>query len=605
MVAFALAIIVASSLTSAAFSVECQIEKPEQSVFDIVNGSGTKQGSAILIDADQGLFLTALHFLGPSSLRLKRDGEEKKFTRVLSGSNSNQLFEDWAIITTSTDELPRNAVHLVYDMPPALALADAKIINSAHSVGNISNVRWNDTIADGKECSGSGVTLLRIEDYDKGDSGSPVFSKEECGVVGLTSRFVLKSDASDAVEREVIALFEKFSANLPAGFAEKIEDKPTLEGKIAVIRELLKEQIYVKIIPAKCVVDEIIEQTFVKKDAVGVKVIEESNREEIKKIFDHMSAIDPTDVHKVDQFVRLVTKQSLSWTEIISMWNRYYDGKMTNKIKSGIFSRTIRRALDDASEAQHYGYVYTVYDRELGKQQKSTFVDDFAGDGLDYADFVNRNATWNPVGPAQGPVFGPPGLDVGGLVFAGPSAADRVKAGLELVDALKALTADDQKNERLLQVYKDASTSLLTSGVGANVATWGQKADTTAKAMVGLAEIVQMDASQTTDARPNLLKDALALRLADAGRKRLAVNDTEFIARSEQVKIRTEWSAKFTFPPFGGSISTTEERNELFRLRPMDPAYNGVDHFLAERYIDPTVQRDSPACCSDKSWSWQ
>ncbi len=446
---------------------------------------------------------------------------------MLAGSNSASLYEDWAIITTGKEAGLYEGINLIYDLPSPESLRNAAVYNSAHSVGNVGSVKWNESIEDGKACAGSGVTMMRFNDYDKGDSGSPVFSPDECGIVGLSSRFTLSDNATDAQEKEVVELFEKLSENLPAEDRSKIDKETTLEGKTTVVRELLKSEIYVKVVPTKCVVDAVVKESFVKKNQRAREALQASVRSEVKGIFDYLPTIDPDSVSSISRFANMVFKQSLRWPEIIELWNRYYQGKMDRTLRSGTLSLSLRAAIHDASKDRKFAYLYTTYEREmkLVSAAAPTF-DDFAQEGLDYQQFTEKNRDI-PKTPAKE-------LDFGSAPTSG-KGVERIAQGLEMLNLLKGLNADDRSNDALVSFYQNETSRLLTAGISGTKDGSPINSDTTGRVLIGLAEIAEYTPRSMID--DNQLKNLseLSIALANLGKDKIDPGNTEYVSRYDKI----------------------------------------------------------------------
>lgn len=512
--ASALGVAFTAATAMGAASQECEFQRPSDSVFDIVDDKRVKAGTAVLVDAQQGLFLTAFHLLGSPKLRLQRDNQEWAFTKVMGGRNSANLYEDWAIITIGEAKLPLyEGIHLIYDMPSSESLRKSGVFNSAQSVGNVGSVRWNDTIQDGMACLGRGVTFMRLNDYDKGDSGSPLFSPDECGIVGLTSRFILEEDASDVQQKEVVQLFQEFSEGLSREDRARLSIQTSLEGRKTVVREILKNEMYVKIVPAKCVLDGVIDETFFRDNRKGIDILNGAVRAEIKRTLDFIPSIDLNSASTISRFARQVYKQSLRWPEIVYMWNKYQRGKIEGTLKNGALSSSLRTAIEGVSSTRKFSYIYTTYDR-LGQATSSS---EAGGRGLDLSQFIKRNTDWS-VTEAEDPLVG---LDVGQK---GPpdasSGLQMITAGLEILDLLEQLPDEELRYDDLVNFYKNASAVLLTSGLSR---AGGDNASVEGRALIGLAKLVSDEASKLSN--PTVMKSQkeLARNLETVGASRGAL----------------------------------------------------------------------------------
>ena len=530
-----LALIVTAAWTGGANGQQCEFDKPSDSVFDIVNDKGSKSGTAVLISQNEGLFLTALHLLGSSKLRLKRDGKEWPFTKILSGRNSTKIYDDWAIISTGTEPLLYEGIHLIYDMPSTESLRKSAVYNSAHSVGNVTSLKWNDTLLDGKVCSGDSVTVMRFSDYDRGDSGSPIFSPDECGVIGLSSRFMVSSEAGDAEQKEVYRLFEKFSENVRVEDKDKVDNASTLEGKISVVREILKEQIYIKIVPSKCILDAVVEETFFKKSQRGADTIRAAVRSDIGEILNFLPMVDPDDPASISRFAKMILKGSMRWPEIVDMWNRYHEGKIGKSLRTGYLSRSLRDALEDVSKQRKFSYLYTTYER--GIRQMAAQVpafDDFGEGGLSFLDFVEKNkaAGPRPITGLATPLtyfdFGKPSPSDSGIASIG--------AGLAMINELRELSGEERANDALVTFYQNQATQLLTSGISSLKNGFSIRSNLTGEAMISLAEIPKFTPSNVIKSNANLQSlPELSIALAISGKAQLDPSNADYIARYQNI----------------------------------------------------------------------
>ncbi|HEV2505451.1 MAG TPA: hypothetical protein VGV39_20410 [Mesorhizobium sp.] len=531
-----------AAVAQAAVAQQCDIADPARSVFDIVNQNGEKSGTAVLIDADKGLFLTALHLLGSSTLRLKQGNNQWPFRKVLAGNNSANLYDDWAIITTGQSAFPVRGIPLIYDLPPPESLRLSAVYDSMSSVGGVDSIKWNDTIQNGSACTGKGVTFLRLNDYDRGDSGSPIFSPNECGVIGLSSRFILPDDATTAQQKEVVEAFEQFSQNVPQQDRDAIAASPSLEGKASVVRELLKNELYVKIVPAKCVIDNVVQKLIEKNPTSNVSVIEDSVRADIRQIIDFLPSVDPSSARSVSDFANLVYSQDWRWPEILGLWSKYYKARSDGSLREGILFRKIRVPIEDISRRKKFYYIDVAFESALQQAGIQISSSNSQLAGVNFAGFIAVNSSWKGevamLDPLQSPQGDEPfaGLQLGEPSADAHSGSKRVEAGLEMLSFYKELTPEQRQNADLVKFYRDTTTQFLTSGLATLQMDVTASKDTSGKALVGLAELVN-DVG-TPDAPANLQKkrfEVLATKLARSAAFRLDLSAPEYVKRSNDI----------------------------------------------------------------------
>ncbi|WP_144379007.1 hypothetical protein [Mesorhizobium amorphae] len=531
-----------AAVAQAAVAQQCDIADPARSVFDIVNQNGEKSGTAVLIDADKGLFLTALHLLGSATLRLKQGNNQWPFRKVLAGNNSANLYDDWAIITTGQSAFPVRGMPLIYDLPPPESLRLSAVYDSTSSVGGVGSIKWNDTIQDGGACTGKGVTFLRLNDYDRGDSGSPIFSPNECGVIGLSSRFILPDDATTAQQKEVVEAFEQFSQNLPQQDRDTIAASPSLEGKASVVRELLKNELYVKIVPAKCVIDNVVQKLIEKNPPPNVSVIEDSVRVNVRQIIDYLPSVDPKSARSVSDFAKLVYGEDWRWPEILGLWSKYYrslnDGSLK---KTGPLFEKIRVPIIDVSRRKKFYYIDVAFQSAFQQAGIQVSNGNAQSEGFNFAGFIVGNSSWDGEvamldGPSL-PVVGPfAGLRLGEPSADTDSGSERVETGLEVLSLYKELTAEQRQNADLVKFYQDTATQFLTSGLATLQNDHTASRDMSGKALVGLAELVNEGRAPGSPIRlPDSRWEVLATKLARSAAFRLDLSTPEYVKRSNDI----------------------------------------------------------------------
>ncbi|MQV32042.1 hypothetical protein GHK47_02765 [Sinorhizobium meliloti] len=230
----------------------------------IVTVGGEDVGIATLVSAKQGIFVTASHVVSNvSSLKIKRGNRTFSFAVLLRGNNIQRATEDWAIVQitdgTWKDELPLPDLDLVYDLPNAAEFQQAVLLTRGGSFSGLSAGRIGENHDSGQLCSLDSVILVETSRYDKGFSGAPVFLSMpgKIGVFAITSRFETTFDNPD--NAETVQLFARISKKIESneGAGKEID--------INVLRDVIKDKIFVKILPIKCIFDQILLQEEMKQ----------------------------------------------------------------------------------------------------------------------------------------------------------------------------------------------------------------------------------------------------------------------------------------------------------------------------------------------------
>jgi hypothetical protein len=128
------------------------------------------------------------------------------------------------------------------------------------------------------------------------------------------------------------------------------------------------------------------------------------------------------------------------------------------------------------------------------------------------------------------------GLQLGEPSADAHSGSKRVEAGLEMLSFYKELTPEQRQNADLVKFYRDTTTQFLTSGLATLQMDVTASKDTSGKALVGLAELVN-DVG-TPDAPANLQKkrfEVLATKLARSAAFRLDLSAPEYVKRSNDI----------------------------------------------------------------------
>ncbi|WP_457811339.1 hypothetical protein [Sinorhizobium meliloti] len=294
-------------------------------MYTIATADGQDTGIATLVSAKQGVFLTASHVVANvSSLKIKRGNKTYSFEVLLRGNNIQRATEDWAIIQvtddTWKDELPLPDLDLVYDLPNAPEFQQAVLLTRGGSFSGLSAGKIGENHDSGQLCSLDSVILVETSRYDKGFSGAPVYlsMQGKTGVFAITSRFETTFDDPD--NAETVQLFARISKQIEeneGGLGQPID--------INVLRDIIKDKIFVKILPVKCVFDQILLQEERKE-----KINSMDDGQDVQDVVSSINIVASTigDVRvrreKVVFTVNLITQSSFSIVGIVKILGSYF-----------------------------------------------------------------------------------------------------------------------------------------------------------------------------------------------------------------------------------------------------------------------------------------
>lgn len=295
-------------------------------VFEITDTQdpGTKQGTAVLLNTERGLFLTAGHFvLNANSVRLKRGGDEYSFTVVAQGNNSANVLQDWAILRASEGEwagmMPSQEARVAYYVGDPTFLRNASILTSGTTVSFPAAIRWRAQ-AQSLPCDTNSVLLLEVPQYDKGNSGAPVYLKDEIkeGVVAIASRFQNSADRLSTTERELVRTF--YSLQRKSQSVHTQDDAPFSE---TTIRTLLKDKVFVKVLPVKCVIDQLISNNLLD---VVVGDLQDNIVISFSRSLEYIKSDAPKEkrMERHSQVLNMLESRQFDWIQILYLWKDYY-----------------------------------------------------------------------------------------------------------------------------------------------------------------------------------------------------------------------------------------------------------------------------------------
>ncbi|MBY3474086.1 trypsin-like peptidase domain-containing protein [Rhizobium laguerreae] len=291
-------LIIQAAVGTASASAQQPEVAAENSVYTVVSSGGSAVGIATLINSRKGIFLTASHVVSSANTMLIKRGDiEVKFQVLLRGNNIAKSVEDWAILQADEDawraHTLRAPLNLIYDLPDGSDLGSAIVLSGPDRSSTFAASKINQSQNGVEPCSVDSVILAQTARYDKGFSGASVFVRAaKKGILAITSRFETDGDPQDS---ETIQLFAKVSKD--------IEEERGSDGPINsnVLREILKDKIYIKMVPVKCIIDQIIAQ-----DTSRTKIFTTEDSRELDDIQQSISQFMPENLPEKDRQTKLI-----------------------------------------------------------------------------------------------------------------------------------------------------------------------------------------------------------------------------------------------------------------------------------------------------------
>ncbi|WP_197486921.1 hypothetical protein, partial [Rhizobium bangladeshense] len=377
---------------------------PEESVYSIVNGNDSAEGMATLINAERGIFLTASHVVSNANTMFIRRGNIKvKFKVLLRGNNIARAVEDWALIQADPNDWKpyniRQPLNLIYDLPNAADLTNGVILSAPNKSSNFAASQWAEGQDGVQPCTVDSVILAQTAKYDKGFSGAAVYVRAaKRGVFAITSRFQTDGTPADS---ETIQLFAKVSKAIQE---ERGDDSPI---DFDVLRDLLKDHIFVKMVPVKCIIDQIIAQDtlrtrmFETEESAQVEAIETAitnympesvaDKDRLAKVLEIMNAIGRLDNFSVvnalqvlDTFVRTFKNSKKTMDEVKFLLFASITQKSQTIYAYNLPAAYIRASTVETGEALPV-LVSNIVPSTSGMPAEASGV---------VKDFVDRNASW-------------------------------------------------------------------------------------------------------------------------------------------------------------------------------------------------------------------
>ncbi|MEH6691263.1 MAG: hypothetical protein V7774_08775 [Pseudorhizobium pelagicum] len=280
-----------------------------------------------------------------------------RFKVLLRGNSIARSVEDWAILRAEPDDWADASLQpdlpIIYDVPNATEIAGASILSGPYKSSNFAATEWN--VSQEGSCTTDTVILAKTANYDKGDSGAAVIidRAQKRGVVAITSRFDTATAGSDS---ESIQLFSKLS--------RAIEQEQKIDSPIetTVLRELVKNLVFVKTVPIKCIVDQIISKDESLKSMFETEqsaVLEAT----IKAISDALPEDKPEKERsrKLLQVMNVLGRESFSIVAVMQIVDRFIEMSKASKNPLDVIRMQIFNSILKSSERIYAYYLPTNY----------------------------------------------------------------------------------------------------------------------------------------------------------------------------------------------------------------------------------------------------
>jgi hypothetical protein len=360
-----------------ASAADCSLKSPEYAVFDlVVKSTDEKVGTAFVIDADLGLFATAYHVLAVESgtdesmkLILRRGNITAEFERVASGNNVVILHEDWAILKAKLKDPslglhPTPAMHVAYDRPSAAALTASNVFVTSGSVRQVIGAEWSVIDDPVKACDATNVVMLEIPSYDRGYSGSPVFGEQQCGILGIASRFILPKDAASPGLKEAVRAFQQYTKRVDAARSAKLNNPSgTLNDNFELIREIIKDKIFVKIVPSRCIIDGILIESYRNEYSTFGKILRKDYSDDIKRLVQAFRILDLDDVEASTLTIDMLRNAPMKWIELLQVTQAFRQISDERGFASKNWNSLLQSAFVEKQSILNYRFVDQGYKR--------------------------------------------------------------------------------------------------------------------------------------------------------------------------------------------------------------------------------------------------
>lgn len=480
-------LIVIAGLTARIVNAQ-QFAGPESSVYRIVSADGQEQGVATLLNDKRGVFLTASHVvLNAQNQRISREGKQYKFKVLVRGNNIASAIDDWAILQVTDEnwsvQLPLPSLNLVYDLPDASEFPDAVFLTSPETSSGFSAARWSEDQDSTTACNTDSVILAQTSKYDKGYSGAAVYvsSARKKGVFAITSRFMLEGGVEDS---ETAQFFARISKQIER---EKTDDGPIPAN---VIRETIKSNVYIKILPIKCIIDQILikselkEKIFTTDDNpvvidIGSYIVDIKN-----------ASLDAkTRKKKLVHTINAMTGSALSLVGIIKILDKFAEAFGKPDVTSMSLSYQLFVGISSASEKVYAANLPVAYMEAYGLMASAS---DFSpvilpsgGASQSLENFIEKNDAW-----LYTPQLKKIQFDVSSLPSSSLSSEVQVKLGQEFGGLLEDSDIANEMSPETKNIFAKSAIVFLARGLnGASLADEGKSAASKKMVWDGLAKL--------------------------------------------------------------------------------------------------------------------
>jgi hypothetical protein len=389
---------------------QCIPENPELAVFDVIaSPKGEKVGTAFLVDSDLGLFVTAYHVLttaatptGQQDLLLKNGNFEFNFDLVASGNDSALLYNDWAILRAKVKDpslgvRPLPALHLLYDWPGASAVTGSRVFASTGALRQVEGVEWRTDDQPARACDATNIVMLEVNSYDRGFSGAPIYVEKQCGVAGLASRFSLPKDVDDPTRKDLIKAFWAYTRRIDPekSLVLDAEAKPA-EDNFRILRELIKDKTFVKVVPSRCVIDQVILQSYADVNSRSHLLVKQEYQPEAKKIIKIIGDLDLNDPRQTTLTSDMIKSARLHWIDLLQILDSYLVTAQLKNFASMDYTELLENAILQKQRDLRYLNVRHSY-RRAAKITRNADLDQGVGhSNIDMArqTLIASNVAW-------------------------------------------------------------------------------------------------------------------------------------------------------------------------------------------------------------------
>lgn len=165
------------------------------------------------------------------------------------------------------------------------------------------------------------------------------------------------------------------------------------------MRELLKSELYVKVVPAQCIVNGIISQSVSGRGINVFDALQADASSAVNEILPFLKDASQSSEDDLRRFARLVGNQELGWSDILKIWDFWYRGILDGSIKRGSKTTYFRDVLTVRSGIMNFSRIREPFTRAYGANESySKALMELASGGIAFADvsdsFIKSNVAW-------------------------------------------------------------------------------------------------------------------------------------------------------------------------------------------------------------------